>query len=54
LVSVTVRNGLQVPIAWVAKAKEVGERLTTGPPLDETPVPVRLAVWGLFEALKPT
>ena len=40
LVRVTLCGLLLVPTAWEANVKEVGERLTTGPP----PVPVRLTV----------
>ena len=36
-----------MPIAWAAKVREAGERVTTGP----VPVPVRLTVWVVGLAL---
>ena len=41
---------LVVPTFWLLKVKDVGERLAE----DETPVPLRLAVWGLPAALSLT
>ena len=49
LLRVTVCTALLVPTGWLAKARLVGERLTTAAVL--VPVPDRLTVWGLPLAL---
>ncbi len=54
LVSVAVCAVLVLPTDWLEKIREAGERLTSGPVVEDVPVPLRVVVWGLPVALSAT